>query len=123
MSNNLSHINIKTLTSNITNFFKKLNYLTLSLLISLTSLFPILLPATATATPGDWQWQKTPHNFVGDQLDWTSITSSADSTKLAAVVAWGYIYTSTDSGVTWTEQTSSGQRNWKSKPGLVTAIN
>jgi photosystem II stability/assembly factor-like uncharacterized protein len=33
---------------------------------------------------------------------------------LAAVVANGYIYTSTDSGVTWTEQTSAGSKNWKS---------
>jgi photosystem II stability/assembly factor-like uncharacterized protein len=24
----------------------------------------------------------------------------------------GYIYTSTDSGVTWTQQTGSGSRNW-----------
>ena len=107
---------IKTdkLVNSITNTTKRLNYLTLSLLISLTSILPILLPATANAAPGDWQWQKTPHNFVGDQLDWTSITSSSDGTKLAAVVTNGYIYTSADSGVTWTEQTSSGQRNWKS---------
>jgi len=26
----------------------------------------------------------------------------------------GYIYTSTDGGVTWTERTTSGQRNWTS---------
>jgi hypothetical protein len=52
---------------------------------------------------------------------WNSITSSADGTKLAAVVAEsnsygaftpGYIYTSTDSGATWIQQTSSGSRNW-----------
>jgi photosystem II stability/assembly factor-like uncharacterized protein len=30
------------------------------------------------------------------------ITSSADGTKLAAVVSGGQIYLSTDSGVTWT---------------------
>ena len=34
--------------------------------------------------------------------------------KLAAVVAGGLIYTSTDSGVTWTEQPSAGSRNWYS---------
>lgn len=32
---------------------------------------------------------------------WTSITSSSDGTKLAAVEYGGQIYTSTDSGVTW----------------------
>jgi hypothetical protein len=32
--------------------------------------------------------------------------------KLAAVVIGGSIYTSTDSGVTWGEQTAAGSRNW-----------
>ncbi|MBK8039613.1 MAG: choice-of-anchor D domain-containing protein [Verrucomicrobiaceae bacterium] len=41
---------------------------------------------------------------------WTSITSSADGSKLAAVVDDGQIYTSTDSGVTWTARESD--RNW-----------
>jgi hypothetical protein len=43
--------------------------------------------------------------------NWQSISSSADGTRLAAVVYGGYIYTSTDSGVTWTQRTSAGQRN------------
>jgi hypothetical protein len=43
-----------------------------------------------------------------------AITSNSDGTKLAAVVWGGYIYTSTDSGVTWTEDTSSGYQNWNS---------
>jgi hypothetical protein len=45
---------------------------------------------------------------------WVSITSSSDGTKLAAVVEDGYIYTSTDGGATWTEQTSAGKRYWSS---------
>ncbi|MEY4440435.1 MAG: hypothetical protein RLY49_61 [Candidatus Parcubacteria bacterium] len=45
---------------------------------------------------------------------WSSITSSADGTKLAAVLAGGYIYTSTDSGITWTQQTGAGIANWNS---------
>ena len=42
-----------------------------------------------------------------------SIASSSNGTKLAAVV-WGggYIYTSTDSGATWTQATSAGSRDW-----------
>ena len=47
------------------------------------------------------------------ERSWGSITSSADGSKLAAVVNGGQIYTSTDSGVTWTEQ-NSGSRPWGS---------
>ena len=39
--------------------------------------------------------------------DWRSVTSSSDGTKLAAVVSNGFIYTSTDSGVTWMKVTNS----------------
>ena len=42
---------------------------------------------------------------------WTSVASSADGTRLVAVVAFpGHIYTSTDSGVSWTERDPI--RNW-----------
>jgi photosystem II stability/assembly factor-like uncharacterized protein len=44
---------------------------------------------------------------------WYSITSSADGTKLAAVVNGGYIYTSIDSGNTWVQRTSDTTRNWQ----------
>jgi hypothetical protein len=43
---------------------------------------------------------------------WLSIASSADGSKLAAVVSGGQIYTSTDSGANWTARESS--RNWLS---------
>jgi hypothetical protein len=53
----------------------------------------------------------------------TAVASSADGTKLAAIDqgtfslgcgcnSGGYIFTSTDSGATWTQQTSSGSRTW-----------
>jgi photosystem II stability/assembly factor-like uncharacterized protein len=50
---------------------------------------------------------------------WYFITSSADGTKLAAIVGGTsgerYIYTSTDSGITWsTKNNSSGSRRWQS---------
>ena len=45
---------------------------------------------------------------------WYSIASSADGTKLAAVVYNGYIYTSTDSGATWATSTSAGSKYWYS---------
>ena len=37
---------------------------------------------------------------------WTGIASSSDGTKLAAVALAGYIFTSVDSGVTWTQTAS-----------------
>ncbi len=43
---------------------------------------------------------------------WNSITSSSDGIKLAAVVGGGQIYTSTDSGITWTARDSN--RSWRS---------
>lgn len=42
--------------------------------------------------------------------NWAAITSSSDGTKLAAVVNSGQIYTSTDSGITWTARESA--RGW-----------
>ncbi|MCA9301739.1 exo-alpha-sialidase, partial [Candidatus Saccharibacteria bacterium] len=71
---------------------------------------------TANAAPGDriWQQRTNAQNMVGDTENWYSITSSSDGTKLAAVVSGGYIYTSTNSGVTWTEATSAGSRAWSS---------
>ena len=43
---------------------------------------------------------------------WYSIASSSDGTKLAAGVRGGYIWTSIDSGVSWTQQTNSGSQIW-----------
>jgi photosystem II stability/assembly factor-like uncharacterized protein len=73
--------------------------------------------ATPTVTAGSVSttlginWS-TRSNSSGNR-SWRSITSSSDGTKLAAVVAVGYIYTSVDSGATWTEQRSAGARSWR----------
>jgi photosystem II stability/assembly factor-like uncharacterized protein len=55
-------------------------------------------------------------NFNGSsgQNYWRAIASSSDGSKLAALVNNGYIYISTNSGFTWTQQTSAGARNWYS---------
>ena len=45
---------------------------------------------------------------------WYSVASSADGTKLAAVVQGGYIYTSIDSGNTWVQKTSDTASIWYS---------
>ena len=73
------------------------------------------LTQIAQAAPGDYAWQKAGTNLIGDQSYWRSIASSSDGSKLAAAVAYGgSIYTSSDSGATWTEQTAAGSRNWQS---------
>ncbi len=45
-------------------------------------------------------------------LSWYSIASSADGTKLAAVALGERIYTSTDSGQSWTVRPSLSDSNW-----------
>ncbi|WP_395753590.1 autotransporter-associated beta strand repeat-containing protein [Prosthecobacter sp.] len=64
------------------------------------------LPAGVT-TPAGAIWTAR-----DSDRSWTSIASSADGTKLAAVTNGGMIYTSTDSGAIWTARESD--RNWKS---------
>ncbi len=59
--------------------------------------------ATLNLIGANW----TPHE---SSRNWHSVASSADGTKLVAVVSGGQIYTSTDSGVTWTPRESN--RNW-----------
>ncbi len=58
--------------------------------------------AAAAATGAAW----TTHPVSGER-GFMSVTSSADGTKLATVSTDHDIYTSTDSGATWTERTSA----------------
>ena len=49
----------------------------------------------------------------GTGTDWYSVTSSSDGTKLAATAFhYGHIWTSTDSGATWTEHVFTGPGKW-----------
>jgi photosystem II stability/assembly factor-like uncharacterized protein len=50
--------------------------------------------------------------YAAGNRSWTSIASSGDGSRLAAVASPGYIYTSTDGGRTWTERQGAGQRGW-----------
>ena len=74
----------------------------------------IIIGPLVQALPGDYVWSRAGTNLPGDQMSWESIASSADGTKLAAFVGSGYIYTSQDSGATWTEQTGSKSHYWRS---------
>ena len=44
--------------------------------------------------------------------NWTAVASSADGTKLVATEFGGLVYTSGDSGVSWSPQIGSGIKNW-----------
>ena len=44
--------------------------------------------------------------------DYTSVSSSADGSILLTGSYAGYLYVSTNSGVTWTQRTANGTRNW-----------
>ena len=50
---------------------------------------------------------------IGSQKMWYSIASSLDGKKLVAAIYGGYIWRSSDSGITWTQDTSvGGVKNW-----------
>src|SRR3989344_5020796 len=77
------------------------------------SFFAVLFLLPTIASAG---WTQRDATILGPH-DWGSdIASSADGTKLAAYDFFGtddgYIYTSADSGVTWTRQTAAGLRRW-----------
>jgi hypothetical protein len=46
--------------------------------------------------------------------NWVSVTSSADGSKLAAAVYRGGIYTSTNSGIAWTQSSAPANNYWRS---------
>lgn len=54
----------------------------------------------------------------GSAQSWQAVASSADGTKVLAAVSGGLLYTSTDSGMSWTPQTNgianAGVQNWSS---------
>ncbi|MBF0464469.1 MAG: hypothetical protein HQK88_09545 [Nitrospirae bacterium] len=58
----------------------------------------------AIARSYTWTQQTAPGN-----RNWDSIASSSDGTKLVAAAQGDYLYTSTDSGATWIQQTSAGR--------------
>ena len=60
--------------------------------------------STSQVTAQDWM------QADASGANWYSLASSADGTKLVAANLWDSIYTSTDSGVSWTPRESS--RNW-----------
>ena len=90
---------------------KKLkNLLKNTALLTLTATLSLLITTGPALAEGGYTWIR--YTDIGsDQHYWTSLASSADGTKLVATKTnnqGGFLYTSTDSGVTWTEQTTAG---------------
>jgi hypothetical protein len=75
------------------------------ILVTALSSLGVLFSHHAQAAPGDYTWRQ---DAIGDQIQWYAVASSADGTKLVGTTYGGYIYTSSDSGATWTERTTSG---------------
>ena len=80
-------------------------------LAGLTMLLVSLVAATQVFSEMTW----TERTGAG-ALRWTSIASSSDGMRLAAVDfnSSGYIYTSTDRGATWTKREGAGSALWNS---------
>lgn len=61
-----------------------------------------------TSTNSGLTWQET----TAPSQVWQAVASSADGSKLAAVVQYGGIYTSTNSGESWTRATNAPTAFW-----------
>ena len=65
-----------------------------------------------TDPAGVGSWAARGSGLGGSIPSWTAVASSADGTKLVAGTDNGQLYTSTDSGVTWTPRASN--QKWRS---------
>ena len=72
----------------------------------------IRLMDTLPATPGDSCRPGDTWTARDSVRPWTATASSRDGTLLVAASASDYIYTSTDHGLTWVQQTGSGVHPW-----------
>ncbi len=94
---------------------KKLkNLLKNTALLTLTATLSLLITTGPALAEGGYTWIR--YTDIGsDQHYWTSLASSADGTKLVATKTnnqGGFLYTSTDSGVSWTKNTSLNPTLW-----------
>lgn len=72
---------------------------------------------TSTDTGANWTNRTGSSGCASSGIGcfWTSVTSSADGTKLAGTIAFGgNVFTSTDSGANWTSQSGAGTGSWTS---------
>ncbi len=88
----------------------------------------ILLLAVATLLVADFAFGQTWTQTSAPAHEWTSIASSADGTKLVATAPaggafTGSIYTSTNSGGTWTSNNVPGLQQWRSVASSADGVN
>ncbi len=67
----------------------------------------VIVSGFVCSTAGGQTWVWTVRDPAGGTASWSNVASSSDGTKLVACVRDGRIYTSTDSGVTWTASESN----------------
>ena len=65
----------------------------------------------ATFTTHNGQYYRWQPREIPGSANWSAVASSSDGTKIVAAQASGYVYTSADSGVSWT-RTSLGYGGW-----------
>lgn len=82
----------------------------------LLSINGLALPASAMS--GTWQWNDASGGKIIENQYWASVDSSADATRLIAAPYSKGIYTSQDSGATWTDVSENNSdmaaRSWGS---------
>jgi photosystem II stability/assembly factor-like uncharacterized protein len=60
-------------------------------------------------------WEKCNVGYtMGNNINWSCVTSSEDGKNLAATVYGGYIYISSNGGVSWYQSSGSPYQNWHS---------
>jgi hypothetical protein len=84
----------------------RIAFFCLSVILACLCLYKEALPAFANTF--DWTVGILPVSKA-----WNDVVSSSDGIKIALEGYNTYIYTSADSGATWTARTGSGSRNWQ----------
>ncbi len=90
--------------------YRTLFFYVLSRIVVAGAIF-ILLAGFAVSVNASYIWDD--HASAGSRI-WMGVSVSSNGAKIAAVPNNGYVYTSTDGGITWTERTTSGSRSWTS---------
>jgi formylglycine-generating enzyme required for sulfatase activity len=84
-----------------------------ALLIAL-AMFGAQLPGVRAQSSTNWNTLTNWTQTAAPSAEWQFIASSADGSKLVALVYYGGIYTSTDAGVTWTQSSAPIAKDWYS---------
>ena len=96
----------------------KTKYVVLAIVVGIAGVLSPLQSAPVKADPVEGQklsWNSLNDKFGGqDNSLWKAVDQSSDGQRIAAAVAGGFIYTSSDAGESWQERINSGSRLWES---------